>query len=85
MNKIDHTLEYLRESLSNYMDNEMCQKIVSKIESNNYTGEGKFVKDLNEEEIQYLNDVLEQELKYAKNVQHDIRVKELTEVYELLF
>lgn len=85
VNKIDHTLEYLRESLSNYMDNEMCQKIVSKIESNNYTGEGKFVKDLNEEEIQYLNDVLEQELKYAKNVQHDIRVKELTEVYELLF
>lgn len=85
MNKIDYTLDYLRESLSNYKESEMCKQIVSKLESKSYTGECEFVKVLDEEEIQYLNDVLEQELKYAKNVQHDIRVKELTEVYELLF
>ncbi|MFC2947096.1 sporulation protein [Virgibacillus sediminis] len=82
---IDHTLNYLRESLSNYMDNEMCQQIVRKMETNQYVSEGHFVKDLDEEEITYLNDVLENELDYAKGVQHDIRVKELTEVYELLF
>ena len=44
-----------------------------------------FVKELNEEEIIYLNGVLENELAYAKRVQYDERVKELTEVYELLF
>ncbi|MFC3038771.1 sporulation protein [Virgibacillus xinjiangensis] len=82
---IDHTLNYLRESLSNYMDNEMCQEITRKMEANHYVNEGHFVKDLSEEEMTYLNDVLENELDYAKSVQHDIRVKELTEIYELLF
>ncbi|PAV29843.1 sporulation protein [Virgibacillus profundi] len=81
---MDHTLDYLREPLSNYMENEMCEQIVKKIEINSYTGEGEFVKDLDEEEMAYLNGVLEQELNYAKSVQHDNRVKELTEVYELL-
>ncbi|GAB3061054.1 sporulation protein [Virgibacillus ainsalahensis] len=85
MNPIDYTLNYLRESLSNYMDNEMCQQIVKKMEANHYVNEKYFVRDLGEEEMTYLNDVLENELSYAKDVQDDIRVKELTEVYELLF
>ncbi|MEC5423798.1 sporulation protein [Virgibacillus sp. C22-A2] len=85
MSVVDHTLDYLRESLSNYMENEMCQEIVNKMEAKRYANEDQFVKDLDEEEMTYLNDVLENELNYAKGVQHDSRVKELTEVYELLF
>ncbi|MFD2630196.1 sporulation protein [Oceanobacillus kapialis] len=82
---MDHTLDYLRESLANYQESEMCQHIINKLESKSYTGEGEFVKDLEAEEMTYLHDVLENELDYAKNVQYDQRVKELTEVIELLF
>lgn len=85
MDNIDHTLDYLRESLSNYMENGMCQHIVTKMETAHYKNEEQFVRNLTEEEMAYLNDVLENELDYAKNVENDVRVKELTEVYELLF
>ncbi|MGJ9459249.1 sigma-G-dependent sporulation-specific acid-soluble spore protein CsgA [Oceanobacillus sp. CF4.6] len=82
---IDQTLQYLRESLSNYMENDVCQQILSKIEANNYTSEESFVSDLDGKEMDYLDMVLENELDYAKNVQDDTRVKELNEVYEQLF
>ncbi|GAB3803259.1 sporulation protein [Virgibacillus kimchii] len=82
---IDPTLKYLMEALSNYSENELCQSIFAKLKTNIYTSEESFVKELNEEESTYLNDVLENELAYAKRVQYDERVKELTEVYELLF
>nr|WP_038246056.1 hypothetical protein [Virgibacillus massiliensis] len=82
---MDHTLKYLRESLSNYMDNPYCQTIVGKMEQGHFASEVAFVKQLSEEELTYLNDVLENEINYAKEVQFDNRVKELTEVYEQLF
>ncbi|MFD1040421.1 sporulation protein [Virgibacillus byunsanensis] len=82
MSSIDYTLDYLRESLANYIDNDMCQQIYGKLDQ--YKNEGEFVRDLDEEEIAYLNDVVKKELDYAKNVQNDVRVQELTEVYELL-
>lgn len=85
VNNIDNTLNYLRESLSNYVDNDMCQHLVQRIESDQYASEEQFVRSLSEEEMAYLNDVLETELNYAKNVDNDVRVKELNEVYELLF
>ncbi len=85
MEAIDHTLDYLRESVSNYIENDMAQKIYHKLESGNYTSEGEFVKDLDDDEIGYLDAILKREIAYAKNVQHDERVKELNEVYELLF
>ncbi|MFA1819838.1 sporulation protein [Virgibacillus oceani] len=85
MNSIDHTLKYLIEALSNYRANKLCQSVIAKLEKNNYKSEEMFVKALDEEETTYLNDVLENELAYAKRVQYDERVKELTEVYELLF
>jgi hypothetical protein len=85
VNLIDPTLKYLSEALSNYRDNELCQNIMGKLERGNYASEELFVKELDEEEATYLNDVLENELAYAKRVQYDQRVKELTEVYELLF
>ncbi|GAA0429878.1 MAG: sporulation protein [Bacillota bacterium] len=85
MRKIDHTLDYLRESLSNYINNDTCRQIVRKLERGNYANELDFVKRISEEEMTYLNDVLENEIAYAKSVQYDRRVKELTEVYEQLF
>ncbi|WP_430732101.1 sporulation protein [Virgibacillus halodenitrificans] len=85
MGIIDYTLNYLRESLANYSENEMCQQIFQKLDEKIYSNEVMFVKALDEEEMTYLNDVLENELHYAKSVEHDQRVKELTEVYELLF
>nr|WP_306798649.1 sporulation protein [Oceanobacillus saliphilus] len=78
-------MEYLRESLSNYMENDMCQQLVSKLEANHYTSEKKFIDDLDGNEMDYLDMVLENELDYAKNVQNDIRVQELNEVFEQLF
>ncbi len=63
----------------------MCQKIDKKLETEGYKNEGEFVRNLDEEEMAYLDSVLERELAYARNVENDIRVKELTEVYELLF
>lgn len=63
----------------------MCQHLVQRIESDQYASEEQFVRSLSEEEMAYLNDVLETELNYAKNVDNDVRVKELNEVYELLF
>ncbi len=82
---IDNTLKYLRESLSNYSENEVCQHIIRKIEQNHYKSEKEFVDDLEEAEVAYLDNVLENELNYAKNVQNDERVQQLTEVFEILF
>ncbi|MBS4223312.1 sporulation protein [Lederbergia citrea] len=81
---MDHTLSYFRESLSNYEDDDLCKQIYKKLEAKDYGTEGKFVLDLDEEETAYLNDILDKELNYAKQVQNDIRVKELNELYELL-
>lgn len=82
---MDNTLRYLRESLANYSENEMCQHILRKLAENNYRNEKEFIDDLEEEEIVYLDNVLENELNYAKNVQNDERVEQLNEVFELLF
>ncbi len=75
----------MRESLSNYSENEMCQQIIAKLEENQYSEEIEFVKDLSEEEISYLDKVLENELDYARNAQDEVRTKQLLEVFEQLF
>lgn len=85
VNNMDETLLYLRESLSNHMGNDMCKEIYNKLASGDYQGEGAFVHRLDSEEIAYLNDILRQEMNYAIHVQDDVRLRELNEVYELLF
>nr|WP_077330043.1 sporulation protein [Virgibacillus siamensis] len=81
---MDTTLKYLRESLANYDGNKLSQQISEKLGSNEFSGEGDFVKSLTDEEMAYLIDVLEQEISYARSVQNDQRVTELNEVFELL-
>ncbi|GIO25605.1 sigma-G-dependent sporulation-specific SASP protein [Ornithinibacillus bavariensis] len=85
MSIIDHTLMYLRESLSNYENNELSQSIYNKLVHNSYSSEADFVEDLNDKEMQYLNHILEREIHYAENVQDDLRIQQLREVYELIF
>ncbi len=63
----------------------MCQQIIAKLEENQYSEEIEFVKDLSEEEISYLDKVLENELDYARNAQDEVRTKQLLEVFEQLF
>ncbi|MFD2042879.1 sporulation protein [Ornithinibacillus salinisoli] len=82
---MDDTLLYLRESLANYIENDLCKQIFQKIEQNNYESEEQFAEDLDDKEMSYLDSIVERELNYAKNVGDDTRVDQLTEVYELLF
>ncbi|MCI4136624.1 sigma-G-dependent sporulation-specific acid-soluble spore protein CsgA [Bacillus vallismortis] len=81
---MDVTLGYLRESLSNHLENEVCQRICKKMLAKRYVNEEDFVKDLDDNEMSFLNHVLEKEIKYAQNEQDQKRAKELNEVYELL-
>ncbi len=85
MSTIDRTLQYLRESLSNYDDDKLSMSIYKKLKNKTYQNEREFVEDLDDKEMQYLNQILEREINYAENVQDDTRVQQLREVYELIF
>ncbi|MCA1030465.1 sigma-G-dependent sporulation-specific acid-soluble spore protein CsgA [Bacillus timonensis] len=83
---MEKTLAYLRESLSNYTDGQKLPlNIFHKLQNNNYESEEDFVRDLEEEEVRFLNHVLPDEINYAMREQDYERVSELNEVYELLF
>lgn len=82
---LDSNLAYLRESLSNHIDeHKICQRIYKKLESNEYKNEDEFVRDLDERESNILNLILQYELDYARNEQDDERLEQLNGVYELL-
>ncbi|MDT8860667.1 sigma-G-dependent sporulation-specific acid-soluble spore protein CsgA [Alkalihalobacillus sp. MEB130] len=82
---MDSNLGYLRESLSNHIDNhKICQRIYEKLEKNQYKNEDEFVRDLEDNEATILNLVLQYELDYARNEQDNERVEQLNGVYELL-
>lgn len=82
---MDKTMGYLRESISNYLESDICQKIYKKMQAKQYSNEEEFVKELNDEEMEFLDHVLGKEIKYAQDEQDDKRSRELNEVYELLF
>jgi Minor curli fiber component A len=83
---VDKTLGYLIEVISNYADEKKTsQTILTKVVNNQYGTEEAFVRDLNEEEIEFLNNVLPDEINYAMDNRDFKRVQELNEVYELLF
>jgi thymidine kinase len=82
---MEKTLAYLRESLSNFADeNTIAKRIYAKIETNQYEDETSFVDDLEERETIYLNDILSKELEYAEQEQDTDRYRELSNVYERL-
>ncbi|WP_209123249.1 sporulation protein [Alkalihalobacillus sp. BA299] len=83
---MEKTLGYLREALSNYIEeHSICQEIYEKLEQKNYSSEEEFVKDLGEGEIKILDLILKQEIKHAQQEQDEKRTQELNEVSELLF
>nr|WP_263326216.1 sigma-G-dependent sporulation-specific acid-soluble spore protein CsgA [Neobacillus sp. Marseille-Q6967] len=83
---MDKTLGYLREILSNYTEiHPKSEEIYQKLVNGRYTSEGMFVRDLTQEEINFLDKILPDEIKYAKEEQDEKRAHELNEVYELLF
>lgn len=85
MNFIDHTLGYLREALSNYEDDGRARNLFKLLSNHHYENEEEFVETLESEEIQYLDSILETEIRYAKQAQDEKRLKELNEVQEQLF
>ncbi|SDP54093.1 hypothetical protein SAMN05216565_103564 [Litchfieldia salsa] len=79
-------LGYLRESISNYSDEQKdALSIQNKINENRYESETMFIRDLTEDEISFLNNILPDEINYAMNEKDYKRVNELNEVYELLY
>ncbi len=84
--KMDKTLGYLREILSNYSDEHSEGKqLYHKLSEGNFSSEGDFVRKLNQKESDFLNKILPNEINYAKEEQDEKRAHELNEVYELLF
>ena len=81
---MDYTLDYLKEALSNYEQSTVCQEIGKKMESEHFKNEGEFVLALTDDEIQFLNNILPDEIKYSFNEQDYTRGNQLNEVYELL-
>jgi len=83
---MDQTLGYLRETLANYNDEHSEGKhLYRKLSEGHFSSEGSFVRQLNQKEIHFLNKILPDEIKYAKEEQDEKRAYELNEVFELLF
>lgn len=82
----DPTLSYLQEILSNYTDlYPLSKRIYEIIEKGDYWSEGDFVKDLSQEEIEFLNKILPEAIQYANAELDYKRARQLNEVYELLY
>ena len=83
---MDYTLDYLKESLSNWVDeNETAYKIYQKLDDHYYENEEVFVKNLDEDEKDYLSGILTIELDYAKQEADHTRIGQLNEIYEQLY
>lgn len=83
---MDKTLGYLREILSNYTDqHNEGRHLFRKLSEGNYSSEEMFVRGLNQKEIEFLNQILPEEIKYAQEEQDEKRAYQLNEVYELLY
>jgi len=81
---IDKTLLYLREALANY-DDDMCREIYQKLKTTDYKSCQAFVKDLNDRQMAYLDNILAEEMAYAEHAADNKRTSQLRNVYELLF
>lgn len=83
---MDSNLGFLREALSNHLENhKVCQEIYRKLEANEYKNEEEFAEDLEVNENRILNLILQYELDYARQEKDDLRLQRLNGVYEQLF
>ncbi|TDL88706.1 sporulation protein [Vibrio vulnificus] len=82
---MDRTIGYLREILSNYTDQyPAAQEIYNKIKSGHFHSEEELVNKLSGKESSFLNHILPQGIKHAKEASDSERVTQLSEVYELI-
>ncbi|WP_243292207.1 sigma-G-dependent sporulation-specific acid-soluble spore protein CsgA [Bacillus sp. FJAT-47783] len=83
---MENSLLYLRETLSNYLErSHRSHAIYKKILKGNFSTVSSFVESLNQEEVDLLNEILPEELNYARNEKDQKRYQELFEVYEQLY
>lgn len=83
---MDQTLGYLREILSNYIgEHSHGRGIYRKISEGHFSNQVAFVRHLSNKEIEFLNNILPNEIEYAKEEKDQKRAKQLNEVYELLY
>jgi hypothetical protein len=83
---MDQSLGYLREILSAHTENDgVGKRIFDRISTHDYPTEGEFVRDLTQEENNYLNRILVEAIEYSNQEQDYERARQLNEVYELLF
>lgn len=82
----DHTLDYLLESLSNWVDtHDQAKALYKKLTHNHYPNEQAFAAHLSQEESHFLTDILTDEINYAKQAGDDVRLNQLNEMYEQLY
>jgi hypothetical protein len=82
---MDKTLAYLREIVSNYTDEyALSRQIYKKLEASESGHELSFIRELDQEEAHFLNEILPQEIQHALDEQDYTRMSELNHVYELL-
>lgn len=78
-------LAYLQEVLSSYgEDRKIANSIILKMHEARYMSTASFIKELNEEQIQFLNHSLPDEMNHALESEDFPRLQQLNEVYELL-
>jgi hypothetical protein len=83
--KMEKTLGYLREALSNWTDkNEMADHIFSKLEKQEYKTEAAFIDDIEDDQLIYLTRILPHELKYAQEEDDQERYQALNKIYDMI-
>lgn len=83
---MNQPLGYLKEVLSNYTERtHIAQSIYEIIKQYDFTTEEEFVSKLSNEQINFLDKILPDEINHAMEVQDEVRVAQLNEVFELLY
>ena len=78
-------LAYLQEILTSYgEDRELANSIIHKMHEKPYENAAAFIGDLNDDQIQFLNHSLPDEMKHALECEDFPRLQHLNEIYELL-
>lgn len=83
---MNQPLGYLKEILSNYTDrSDTGEEIYSIIKEYDFKSESAFVEKLSDEQINFLNKILPDEINHAREAEDKERVNQLNEVFELLY
>jgi hypothetical protein len=86
MKNMNQPLGYLKEILSNYTDrSDEGKEVYSIIREYDFTNEESFVKKLSDEQVDFLNKILPDEINHAKEAEDHERANQLNEVFELLY